>query len=149
MGNRAVITTRAGMVVTEKNLGVYLHWNGGVNYVTGFLTYCRLKEYPSPELDNYGWARLCQVIGNFFGGGLSVGIDTVARLDTDNFDNGMYIIQNWRIIGRKFQQRKDNLNFDLYSILKEINDKQPKSEQLLDKELQIGVDEYLKERQEM
>ena len=39
-----------------------------------FIKYCGLHEYPSPDQGSYGWARLCQVIGNFFGGSLSVGI---------------------------------------------------------------------------
>jgi hypothetical protein len=35
MGNRAVITTE------QKRIGVYLHWNGGLDSVEGFLTYCK------------------------------------------------------------------------------------------------------------
>ena len=89
MGNRAVITTKAGWQDKEHNLGVYLHWNGGRDSVEAFLKYCELKDFRSPDKDCYGWARLCQVIGNFFGGGLSVGIDTVNRLDCDNWDNGV------------------------------------------------------------
>ena len=38
MGNRAVITTRS------KDIGVYLHWNGGRDSVEAFLKYCELKE---------------------------------------------------------------------------------------------------------
>ena len=72
MGNRAVITTSEFMNLHEdiqfsNELGVYLHWNGGRDSVTAFLTYCKLKGYRPPETDCYGWARLCQVIGNFFG----------------------------------------------------------------------------------
>ena len=73
MGNRAVITTSTDINVSESNdIGVYLHWNGGRDSVEAFLLYCKLKGYRTPEYDNYGWARLCQVIGNFFGGGLSI-----------------------------------------------------------------------------
>ena len=64
MGNRAVITTRKDL----KDIGVYLHWNGGRDSVEGFLTYCKIKGYRPPEYDNYGWAYLCMTIGNFFGG---------------------------------------------------------------------------------
>ena len=94
MGNRAVITTKEGYIIQESNLGVYLHWNGGRDSVEAFLKYCELKGFRSPENDCYGWARLCQVIGNFFGGGNSVGIDVVENLDCNNFDNGVYIIEN-------------------------------------------------------
>lgn len=58
-GNRAVITTE------DKRIGVYIHWNGGRDSVEAFLKYCELKGYRKPEEDCYGWARLCQVIGNF------------------------------------------------------------------------------------
>lgn len=64
MGNRAVITTRKDL----NGIGVYLHWNGGRDSVSAFLTYCKLKGFRPPERDNYGWAYLCTTIGNFFGG---------------------------------------------------------------------------------
>ena len=35
--------------------------------VETFLAYCDMKNYRPPETDCYGWARMCQVIGNFFG----------------------------------------------------------------------------------
>ena len=97
MGDRAVITTE------DKQLGVYVHWNGGRNSIEGFLLYCKLKGYRAPENDCYGWARLCQVIGNFFGGEYSVGIDRYDKLDTDNGDTGTYIIKDWQIIGKEFE----------------------------------------------
>ena len=69
MGNRAVITTR------KRDLGVYLHWNGGRDSVEAFLEYCRLRGFRAPETDDYGWARLCRVVCNYMGGeGLSVGV---------------------------------------------------------------------------
>ena len=107
MGNRAVITTK------EKKIGVYLHWNGGRDSVTAFLTYCKMKGYRTPESDNYGWARLCQVIGNFFGGEYSIGIDEYDVLDTDNGDNGVYIIENWEIVDREFYNGAEQNNHDL------------------------------------
>lgn len=46
--------------------------------------------------DEYGWARLCQVIGNYFKGNLSLGIETLDNLPAaEDCDNGMYIIENW------------------------------------------------------
>ena len=88
MGNRAVITTE------EKQIGVYVHWNGGKESIETFLAYCDMKNQRPPESDCYGWARLCQVIGNFFGGTTSIGIDKYSRLDTDNWDNGVFIIKD-------------------------------------------------------
>lgn len=118
MGNRAVITTK------DKKIGVYLHWNGGRDSVEAFLAYCKLQGYRPPESDCYGWARLCQIIGNFFGGGLSLGIDEYNRLDRDNGDNGVYIIENWEIIGREFSHREQR-EYPLRDMLIEINEKQP------------------------
>ena len=124
MGNRAVICTE------DKTLGVYVHWNGGRNSIEGFLLYCKLKGYRAPENDCYGWARLCQVIGNFFGGENSVGIDRYDRLDTDNGDNGTYIIKDWQIVGKEFEPL-DTLNIEqVKDVLAGINGSMPTSEQL-------------------
>jgi hypothetical protein len=124
MGNRAVITTR------NKKLGVYLHWNGGRDSIEAFIKYCALKGYRCPEKDNYGWARLCQVIGNFFGGNCSVGIDLYEKLDTDNDDNGVYIIENWEIVDREFAPYYEQQTYSLLEMLEEINTKMPKDEQI-------------------
>lgn len=127
MGNRAVITTE------EKQIGVYVHWNGGKESIETFLAYCDMKNQRPPESDCYGWARLCQVIGNFFGGTTSIGIDKYSRLDTDNWDNGVYIIKDWKIIGRDFKRREDQeiSSFrELEENLIEVNKKQPAEEQV-------------------
>lgn len=125
MGNRAVITTK------EKEIGVYLHWNGGRDSVEPFLTYCDLKGYRPPSEDCYGWARLCQVIGNFFGGGLSVGIDRYDKLDTNNYDNGVYIIDGWKIVGREFYPYDvEQSTYDFGIMLEEINGAQPPLERI-------------------
>lgn len=93
MGNRAVITT------PKKDLALYLHWNGGRDSVEPLLKYCELQGYRPPSSDNYGWARMAQVMGNFFGGALSLGIDSFKRLG-DQGDNGVYIIDGWEIVDR-------------------------------------------------
>ena len=95
MGNRAVITT------PERKIGLYLHWNGGRDTVEPLLRYCELKGYRAPSADTYGWARLAQVVGNFFGGSCSVGIGTYTTDDQmDPGDNGIYVVEGWRIIDR-------------------------------------------------
>ena len=95
MGNCAVITT------PERKVGLYLHWNGGRDTVEPLLRYCELQGYRAPSHDTYGWARLCQVAGNFFGGSTCVGIGpytTDGRMDPG--DNGIYVIDGWKIVER-------------------------------------------------
>ena len=128
MGNRAVITTKENM--DNNGIGVYLHWNGGRDSVRAFLKYCELKGYRSPSEDNYGWARLCQVIGNFFGGGTSLGIDTVNHLDCNNYDNGVYLIEGWEIVGRMYFDGEEQDYYELIKMLRSINDKMPESERI-------------------
>lgn len=131
MGNRAVITTSKALdVQSSSDIGVYLHWNGGRDSVEAFLRYCELKEYRAPDNDNYGWARLCQVIGNFFGGTTSIGIDKCCNLDCNNCDNGVYIISGWEIVDRQYGPSFEQDNHDLLEMLLEIDKSQPKSEQL-------------------
>ena len=129
MGNRAVITTKANM--DNNGVGVYLHWNGGRDSVRAFLKYCELKGYRAPSDDNYGWARLCQVIGNFFGGSISLGIDTVNNLDCNNWDNGVYLIEGWEIVGRMYFEGEEQDEYDLVGMLKTINDSMPESERII------------------
>lgn len=131
MGNRAIITT------PKRQLGVYLHWNGGRDSVEAFLKYCELREFRPPEVDNYGWARLCQVIGNFFDAdGLSVGImpySTDSRMNPG--DNGIYIIKNWKIVDRVYpgyESFQEQNKYNLEEILEAIDERQPKEQQLGD-----------------
>lgn len=148
MGNRAVITiakydTKGKVIkkVDDNEIGVYLHWNGGYDSVNAFLKYCKLKSYREPEDDNYGWARLCQVLGNYFGGTTSVGIDTCKNLDCDNGDNGVYLIHNWEIVGRVYHSGKEQNNYDLREMLLDIDKCQREDEQVGE----FKIDEFLKE----
>ena len=128
MGNRAVITSKENF--ENNGIGIYLHWNGGRDSVEGFLKYCELKGYRSPTSDCYGWARLTQVISNFFGGTTSIGVDVVNRLDCDNYDNGVYIIDGWEIVDRKYHEGREQDGYPLNEMLKAIDERQPESEQL-------------------
>lgn len=139
MGNRAIITTQREWC--RNGCGIYLHWNGGRDSVNAFLTYCRLKRYRNPSQDSdYSLARLMQVIANWFGGSLSVGI-VPARCGAGD-DNGVYIIgEDWRIVKHvdenyepwKFAEQNE---YDLTNFVHDINDKQPKSEQIEPRMLQ-------------
>ena len=93
MGNRAVATA------PDKNLALHLHWNGGCDTVEPLLKHCELQGYRPPSQDCYGWARMAQVVGNFFGGSLSVGIGRYRNLG-DQGDNGVYVIDGWKIVDR-------------------------------------------------
>ena len=130
MGNRAVITTK------DKKIGVYLHWNGGRDSVEAFLKYCEMKDYRAPDTDCYGWARLCQVIGNYFGGSTSIGIDQYNRLDTNNGDNGVYIIEGWKIVDRLYHDWPEQNEYDLVEMLKSINARQPEEERIPEEEIE-------------
>lgn len=128
MGNRAVITTE------KRDLGVYLHWNGGRDSVEAFLRYCELRGFRSPDSDEYGWARLCQVIANFMGAsGLSVGI---SRYTTDKQmdpgDNGVYVIRGWEIVDRVYPYTpfEEEREYPLDAMLREIDASQPEDQRL-------------------
>ncbi len=147
MGNRAVITTSP---FGKENVGVYLHWNGGKDSVEAFLKYCELYKHRPPSVDCYGWARLCQVIGNFFGDTTSIGVDKCSRLDCDNKDNGTYLIDGWKIVGRKYHEGVvEQENYKLKEMLEEINALQPKHCQIdqLITEYQKCVEEEAEEKQ--
>ena len=125
MGNRAVLTCNKNLEET----GIYIHWNGGRDSVEAFLAYCDLKGFRRPEDDNYGWACLTRVISNFFASsiedGLSIGVDNCKYLDCNNWDNGVYIIKNWRIVDRMFYTGKEQQEYDFMDMLREIDKSQP------------------------
>lgn len=152
MGNRAVITTKENF--ENNGIGVYVHWNGGYDSVSAFLKYCELKGYRTPDTDCYGWARLTQVIANFFGGTTSVGIDTVDKLDCNNFDNGVYIIKGWEIVDRKYFNGAEQQNHDMEDMLLGIDEAQPEQEKIGEyikakeiavEDLKIGDTVFIKE----
>lgn len=126
MGNRAVITTNQNL----KETGLYLHWNGGRDSVEGFCAYCKLKGYRTPDQDCYGWAYLAGVVTNFFADGYSCGIDIANKLDCDNWDNGVFIIKDWLIIGRKYHSGGEQYQYDLKDMLESIDEKQPEQMRL-------------------
>ena len=128
MGNRAIIQTKESY--ENEGIGVYLHWNGGYDSVSAFLKYCELKGYRAPDYDHYGWARLCQVIGNYFGGGLSLGISNFSKDAGEWQDNGTYIIEGWKIVDRKHYDYPEQNEYDLIDMLIDIDQAQPKKEQL-------------------
>jgi len=126
MGNRAVITT------PEKKIGLYMHWNGGRDTVEPLLRYCELKGYRPPSEDCYGWARLSQVIGNFFGGALSVGVDTYEDICEAGDDNGVYVIEGWKIVDRiyPYDGFTEQADYDFEEMLRAFDAAMPVADQL-------------------
>lgn len=100
MGDRAVIvandTTKQNQ---DKRIGIYLHWCGYEDCVKQFLQTAKDKGIRGVSSDpQYGWARLTQIIADEFSEEgnheRSVGIGIVKFLDTHNYDNGVYYIDD-------------------------------------------------------
>ena len=101
MGNRAVITAST---TKTTGVGIYVHWNGGLESVLAFLHVAKERGYRDPTNDpTYAMARLCGLICEFFDlkSSISVGIGQLKELDCDNRDNGVYVIgAGWAIQSR-------------------------------------------------
>jgi len=104
MGNRAVIAFNND----PNSTGIYLHWNGGIESVLAFTHAARDMGARSPDGDTtYAMAGLMRAVTLFMharpGELLSMGVGSLAELDTDNFDNGLFIIgPDWEIKEREF-----------------------------------------------
>jgi len=125
MGNRAVITIKEKDVPQEDWNSLYLHWNGGRDSVEPFLHVAKLYGIRCNDDSSYAIARLSQLIGNTLGGTLSLGVGAYKCLDTNNFDNGTYIIEDWEIVEREHLpyenfEEQDEYVFDEF--VKEIRD---------------------------
>lgn len=100
MGNRAVIVAHdTNKKNRDKRIGIYLHWCGGEESVKMFLRFAKERGIRGVDSDpQYCWARLCQVIGDEFSkegdDELSLGVGIVSYLDCNNYDNGVYYIDN-------------------------------------------------------
>lgn len=124
MGDRAIIRFQDTSGLPE----IYLHWNGGLPSVQAFLNVAKKLQI---KADDYGVARLCQIIGIFMGGNLSLGCRSLGSGFRYFEDNGIYIIKNFEIIGREglmYEKEEENEEktelmtdfiLDLYKKLKE------------------------------
>lgn len=132
MGNRAVICSEKQWAMRHTSgCGIYLHWNGGRDSIEAFIKYCQLKRFRTFDYDySYGYARFVQVVSNFFGGSLNVGVGRLMDLDCQG-DNGVYIIGNgWKIVGRSNFIGCEQNKYNLKKMLLAIDKKQSKAEQL-------------------
>jgi len=99
MGNRAVLCDK------EMKHGIYLHWNGGTESVLAFLDAARTLGIRDPISDpDYAYARMAQMIGNWFGGTTSIGVGDPSRMDDS--DNGRYIIGSGFTIAKRTKPDK-------------------------------------------
>lgn len=140
MGNRAIITTKS------REIGIYLHWNGGIDSITAFLKYCELRKFRGFP-DEYGIARLTQIIANYFGGDLSIGITTTP--ESYRCDNGIYVVEGWNIVEHLqhtpfgndlvsygYEQHE---GYDLLEMLIDIDNSQPENDRLGENKIKAAI----------
>lgn len=118
MGNRAVVVSHD---TTKENanekIGIYLHWHGSPEDIEHVLNIAKGKIRGVDDDPQYFWARFCQIFANEIDGdsgqgNASIGIGIVSQLDTYNFDNGVYYINNDFTIakqtdGKEFEEEDD------------------------------------------
>lgn len=146
MGNRAVIvwTDEQGNY-TDNSTGIYLHWNGGRDSIEAFLAYCEMCGYESPTEDPVGFKRFAKVVSGFFGSSpTTVETAPISQLDTDNYDNGMYICRGWDIIGRKYLPGEEQLRYGFRDMLETINSGQtdPLAEEDLNSRIELWIEKH-------
>ena len=125
MGNRALIAFKEKESTKKKEEVpcIYLHWNGGRDSVEAFLDATkRLGVRTNDQF--YGMARLTQIISNFMGGTLSIGISNVGDWALDFLDNGIYWVEGLEIYDRTdtyngFEEQKE---YDHEELVKAIID---------------------------
>jgi len=122
MGNRAVITIKEKDVPQEDWNSLYLHWNGGRDSVEPFLHVAKLYEIRCQEDSSYAIARLSQLIGNYFGGVISLGVGAYKCLDTEG-DNGTYVVEDWEIVDRLNHDGYEQTKYNFDDMVKDIRSK--------------------------
>lgn len=115
MGNRAVIAFKDKHISKEHSPAIYLHWNGGRDSIEAFLKASSIIGIRWGDA-TYACARMAQIIGNWMGGSLSLGVSTYANLDTDNGDNGVFWVENAEIVDREFVRypERNTHNLDVF-----------------------------------
>ena len=125
MGNRGLIAFKQKESVKKKEdvPCIYLHWNGGRDSVEAFLDATRRlgvrKNDPS-----YAMARLTQIIANYLGGTLSIGISSVGDWALDFLDNGIYWVDELEIYDRTdtYDGYQEQNSYDHEELVKAIID---------------------------
>ena len=122
MGNRAVITIKEKDVPQEDWNSLYLHWNGGRDSVEPFLHVAKLYGIRCNSDSSYAIARLSQLIGNYFGGVISLGVGAYKCLDTEG-DNGTYVVEDWEIVDRLNHDGYEQTKYNFDDMVKDIRSK--------------------------
>ncbi|WP_297813033.1 hypothetical protein [uncultured Helicobacter sp.] len=95
MGNRCVITNK------EKTRAIYQHWNGGMDSIEPLLKVARSL--------GGGFDKLSEISFKVFDGEEI----NYEEADTDNGDNGVYIVNDdLEIIGREYQRYPEQREHD-------------------------------------
>ena len=144
MGNRAVLVWKdENGHYDDDTMGVYLHWNGGRDSIEAFLAYCRMKDLKSPsENVSIGIRNFVDVVSWFFGSNQSICIDKLSGLDQDNWDNGVYVCDGWKIVDRKYMHGAEQDEHGFGEMLHAINRRQP--EAFNDFELDQKIEDFLR-----
>lgn len=107
MGNRAVITFSQA----KSAPCIYVHWNGGRASVLAFLSAARKLGLRHVTRKNQAefFKTLHSIIRVYLGH--SAYLETYGSADTDNYDNGVYIIDSeLNISGRRFTRGSEEIN---------------------------------------
>lgn len=116
MGNRAVITTLGNQK------GIYIHWNGGRDSVEPVLWYCK-NIMPKTRFAQTDLDKIAFVLDLL---DFNPEVDDINRLDCDNYDNGVYIVKNFEIVGRLFKRYEEQDSHNFTEFVMWINEHMPK-----------------------
>jgi len=110
MGNRAVLTFS-----TAANAPcIYLHWNGGMASVEGFLSAARTLGLRRMQSQAETMDQLATMIARHFFGvdvGMTVYRERYGQSDANNYDNGVYkLAPDLTISGRIYKLRMDEID---------------------------------------
>lgn len=146
MGNRAVLVWKdENGHYDDSFMGVYLHWNGGRDSIEAFLAYCEMKDLKSPTEDaSIGIENFVTVVAGFFSSYKSISVDRLSELDQNNYDNGVYVCDGWKIVDRKYFDGEEQKEHDFRELLHAIN--QGQVEPFDEYDLDARIDAFLAER---
>ena len=129
MGNRAVVEFTKDDKHSGTNVGVYLHWNGGRDSIEAFLEATKRVMADRGEDETYAPARFVQIVGNYLGDNLSLGLAQCRNLDCDNWDNGVYLVHpgSLEIIGRRYFKGQEQDTYNKEEMVADILAEMPES----------------------
>lgn len=138
---------KKGEYIWENHMGIYIHSSRGEDVIRALLMYCKFKGYRATNEDGYGWSRLCQVICNYEGGALGIGIGNYYQwgYSLGKFlaeGDGIYLIKDWEIKGKYFDDEWVNRDIEesrMCELIKKINACQPVAEQMTEEEIEEKV----------